>query len=436
MIEKLKLFYQNERFPFIVIAALGLIAWLNPSTFLWRDDWLYLSFYYAGNYDLFNGHLASEIKPLFQYILFAEFYIAGLHFAFYQIGNVVVLILSAFCFFSIATSFHIHRNVALFCSLLLLVHPVNFVNAFWIFQQCELLHILFLLLSILYFKKYLNDSKTLNLLLFGFFLLIQNYFFPNGIFFPILFLFAYLLMKPKGSVDKKFIFVVILIFGLHISHALYVQTKMVIGEGVMSNVFDKLDYFLKLLATSLYRIAIPNFSPRSSIVLNFLPLVAMITGMVMAFKAIGDKQKRSAILLGALGLIFSSIVLVITRYTQPEIHYYYSALHFPFYFLIIAVLIDHYVVFKKIYLMIGSVIILSGFEFLDFRGKNIFAFRNNSNRQLMELGLTSSQYVPFDDPCFLIDGYFGIDNYPESESAVILYRSLLPENKLIEGKKD
>ncbi|MEO7989458.1 MAG: hypothetical protein ABI663_07955 [Chryseolinea sp.] len=435
MIEKLKLFYQNEKFPFIVIIALGLIAWLNPSTFLWRDDWLYLSFYYEGNYDLFNGHLASEIKPLFQYVLFAEFYVAGLHFAFYQIVNVALLILSAFCFFSIAMSFNINRNVALFCSLLLLLHPVNFVNAFWIFQQCELFHIFFLLSSILYFKKYLDDSKTINLILFGFFLLIQNYFFPNGIFFPILFLFAYFLMKPKGVADKKFIFVVILIFALHLSHALYVQTKMVSGEGILLNIFDKLNYFVKLLATSLYRIAIPNFSPRASIVFNFLPLVALIILMIVTFKGIDDGPKRNAILLGALGLIFSSIVLVLTRYNQSEIHYYYSTLHFPFYFLIIAVLIDHYVVFKKSYLMIGAVLILMGFLLLDFRGKNIFAFRNESNKQQMELGLPYNQYVPFDDPCFLIDGYFGVNDYSESESAIILYRSLLPGNK-IKGNKD
>lgn len=79
MISALKEFQKNNSFYFIVITILGLIAWLNNETFLWRDDWLYLSYYYRGDFSFFNNHLAFEIKPLFQYVLFAEFYLAGVH---------------------------------------------------------------------------------------------------------------------------------------------------------------------------------------------------------------------------------------------------------------------------------------------------------------------------------------------------------------------
>jgi hypothetical protein len=429
VIKKIKHLYQNERFPFIVIAALGIIAWLNPSTFLWRDDWLYLSFYDKGNYDLFNGHLASEIKPLFQYVLFAEFYLAGPHFELFQAVNVLALVLGALCVYSIMQSFSLHRNASLFCTMLFLIHPISFVNAFWIFGQCELLHLLFLLLSILYFVRYLKNSRISTLLIFGIFLFVQNYFFPNGIFFPVLFAIAHFFFKKK--IDTKFIVMVVVVFSINIAHALYIQTKLVDGEGLIQNILPKVIYFAKLLSTSLYRLIIPNFNPRSEIILNLIPLVAFAAFISLTIKKIDADEKRNAILISLLGIFFSSVVLTLTRFKQVEIHYYYSALHFPFLFIIIAVYVDHYRLHEIRFFVWASTLVLAGFLILDFRGKNIFSVRNTLNRQRMEIGLLTNRYVPFDDPCFQIERYIDVGPYSDAEAAVVLYRVLIKDDKRV-----
>lgn len=427
MIEKLKIFSQTEKFPLIIITALGLIAWLNPGTFLWRDDWLYLGFYYNSNYTFFNGHLAAEIKPLFQYLLFAEFYFAGRHFEWFQAVNALALVFGALSFYRILQEFTLHRTVSLICTLLFLLHPVNFVNAFWIFGQCELLHMLFLLLSILYFTRYLKNNKTSTLIFFGIFLLVQNYFFPNGIFYPVLFIIAYFLIIRK--IEWKFSLTTMIVFSINMVHAFYIQTKMTGGEGMLQNILPKLVYFTKLLATSIYRLGIPNFSPRPEVTLNLIPLFALVTFIFLTIRKIATTEKRNAIVVGLLGLLFSSVILILTRFNQVEIHYYYTALHFPYLFVILAVYIDHYGLHKRKFLLGMSALVLVAFLSLDFRGKNIFATRNALNKKQMEIGLSTNQYKPFDDPCFQLEGYIHVSPYTDAEGAVVLYKTLLDQDK-------
>jgi hypothetical protein len=388
--------------PYLVLVVFGLIVWLNPDTFFWRDDWLYLSFYYQKQFALFNNHLAFEIKPLFQYFFFLEFLVMKSFMMGYQIINSLLLVGCSIYLYRVLLSFSIHKNAALFSAFLFVIHPVQFVNALWIFQQCELIHLLLLIASILYFKQYMETSTNSSLVRFGCCLFFQNYFFPNGLFYPVLFLIAYFGLKSKKSVDFKFLVLVVLILATHLAHALYIQSRLVLeGGGLSSHVKIKILYFFKIISISIWRVFIPNFSPNHSFLVTVAPLIACGFFIAIAYKMIVDKS-----------------------FNQPEVHYYYSALHFPYLFMLISLLFHYYVSFEKIAFKLIAVVLIGLLIVADYKGKRAFSYRNKLNAKRMEIALKSNQYKPYDDPCFSIPHYFQLEGHSEQESAVILYRSL------------
>lgn len=414
----------TKKLPYLVLVVLGLTVWINPDTFFWRDDWLYLSFYCQKQFALFNNHLAFEIKPLFQYFFFLEFRVMGSFMIGYQSINTLLLVGCSIYLYRVLLSFSIHRNAALFSASLFLVHPIQFVNALWIFQQCELIHLLLLIASILYFKQYMETSTISSLLRFGCCLFFQNYFFPNGLFYPIMFLFAYFGLKNTKSVDFKFLVMVVLILASHVAHALYIQSKLVLEGGLASNVKIKILYFFKIISISIWRMFIPNFSPNHSLLVIVAPLIACGFFIAIAYKKVVDRSIRELLFLSIAGIFFSSLILATTRFRQPEVHYYYSAWHFPYLFILISILVHYNVSFKKTAFKLITVILIVLFIVADYRGKRAFSYRNKLNAERMEIGLISNQYKPYDDPCFSIPHYFQFEGHSQSESAVILYRSL------------
>ena len=411
--------------PYLVLVVFGLIVWLNPDTFFWRDDWLYLSFYYQKQFALFNNHLAFEIKPLFQYFFFLEFLVMKSFMMGYQIINSLLLVGCSIYLYRVLLSFSIHKNAALISAFLFVIHPVQFVNALWIFQQCELIHLLLLIASILYFKQYMETSTNSSLVRFGCCLFFQNYFFPNGLFYPVLFLIAYLGLKSKKSVDFKFLVLVVLILATHLAHALYIQSRLVLEGGALtSHVKIKILYFFKIISISIWRVFIPNFSPNHSFLVTVAPLIACGFFIAIAYKKIVDIGIKELIFLSLMGMFFSSILLTMTRFNQPEVHYYYSALHFPYLFMLLSILVHYYVSFKKIAFKLIAVVMIGLLIVADFKGKRAFSYRNKLNAERMQVALKSNQYKPYDDPCFSIPHYFQLEGHSEQESAVILYRSL------------
>src|SRR6185369_9992511 len=108
-----------------LIVVLGMATWLNPDTFLWRDDWTFLAYYFKHDFSLFKGDLASDIKPLFQYAADLEFFLFRDHFLLYQAVNVSLLIGGALCAYHILKLLQIDKTISLLVSIFLLLHPVN-----------------------------------------------------------------------------------------------------------------------------------------------------------------------------------------------------------------------------------------------------------------------------------------------------------------------
>lgn len=416
---------KNDYLAFFILLAFGMVAWINVDTFIWRDDWTYLSYFYQRRFQLFNGNLAFEIKPLFHYVLFFEFYLFANHFWLFQSINVLLMITISLFFYKINRQFKIDSRIALVVSILLLLHPTNFVNLFWIFQQCELLHLACLFVCLYFFLQYIDLHSYTTMAIFIALLFFQNYFFPNGLFYPIFFVLLLVAWKNKLENHLLLFFATTGVFSVHALHAFYLQSKMNTVEGLFSNFFEKLLYFLKLSTNSVLRIVIPNFQPISSPLFNALIIASISAFLFWNHKKLSS-QSQKLVLLAVLGILFASITLVLTRFKQPEIHYYYTSLFIPFYLLIFAVYANHFFRFNRFTKIFAFFMIITSL-ILDSKAKMIFSTRNHANYLQMEKAIKTKRYEPFDDPFFLPNNsqkYISIGEYHESEAAVVLYNWL------------
>jgi hypothetical protein len=424
-----KLFFEKQRHAHLTIVALATVAWINPTSFLWRDEWTYLLYYYQNNFELFNGNFSFDVKPLYHYFLFFQFKVFADHFALYQLLNVLLFICCGLLFWKIVHQFQIEFQTALIMTLFYVLHPVNFVNLFWIFEQCELLHLVLILLAVLCFIRYLQKPTEALLLSYGVALALQNFFFPNGTFYSIFFLLWLIidryLLKPSQS-DKlswKIISVTILVFLLHLSHAIYIKGKMDQQYGLFSNLSMKFAFFLEFFTNTLLRLFIPNLKPLPFII-NLLITAIFVGSLAVLFKKVDLKLKR-LLLFASLAWIFASITLSLTRYDAQIILYYYTTLALPFAVMVLMVVVVHFRLLDRVFLKYIACVWIAVFLLLDFRGKRIFASRNKANIEKMKEAIKTRNYMPFDDPYFL-PGEQRLDLKPYSyhEAPVVLYEFL------------
>jgi hypothetical protein len=410
---------------YLILTVVAAAVWMNGDTFLWRDDWLYLLLYRHTTWSLFNGNAASDIKPLFQYLLFPQFYGFGTHFLLYQLLNVGLLALNACLIHAVLERLHVERPLAWAGAFIMLLHPTNFVNANWIFGQCELAHLTLVLAAFLFFFSNADRPGWRNALAYGTALLLQNYFFPDGIFLPLLFI---LLMLTMTCWDFRMAMISLAVFGVHLVHAFYIQHQVadpsIQTAGLFANPIEKITFLFVLLGNSCWRMIIPNFDIAHPFIVNVLPL-AMLTGAaVIVFR----KSRHSVLFLsGFAGLLFSSVLLMLTRYRLSVVPYYYTSLHLPYFIMLLAAfggcvsqgrLASRAVTIC--WLAIGVGMILPA-----FRGKKIFAVRNQANRGRMEFALDhNADYQPVDDPAIAIEQYISLDHTSSNRTAVILYRTL------------
>ncbi len=169
---------------------------------------------------------------------------------------------------------------------------------------------------------------------------------------------------------------------------------------------------------------IPNFGLTGAILIDILPFLILFVLLAIYFK---QNKQRNLLLLGALGLLFSSVILAVTRYQLKVIPYYYTSLHLPYLVILLAVFSNsfapHFVRRKATGIFV--LFSLIGLILLDFKGKKIFAERNRSNQTQMEFALqNSSDFDPTDDPALDIEHYISLQDATSYKTAVILYRNL------------
>ncbi len=149
--------------------------------------------------------------------------------------------------YQILKAFNIDIVIAGLGSFVFLLHPTNFVNAFWIFGQCELVHLSLLLICILSFKRYLDQPSLYYASVYALSLFLQNYFFPNGIFLPLMFLLIWVFHNGVRGMNKRFLLINLVVLILNIVHAAYIQAHLketsIQTAGLLSSIPDKIASF-------------------------------------------------------------------------------------------------------------------------------------------------------------------------------------------------
>lgn len=407
----------------ILLTAVGILVWTNLETFLWRDDWLYLQFFLGEGPSTFLHHFASDVKPLYQYVLFTQFSIFGTSFHLYQLVNVVLMIVCSFAMYHLLLAFDIPWAYALPGSLIYLVHPTNFVNVFWISGQCELIHITLVLFSFLFYRKFTLSPGMGALAAFVICLFVQNLFFANGIFYPLAFLLLELL-RGRNS-DRRLTAIAGLVFTAHLAFALFISKGMSTGEspGLFDKLPEKILFFFSFTANSITRLIVPNAVNAPQTITHWLAFIALI-GIVGYTVRL---RKQDELLLPAFVALFSAcIMLTLFRSSTSEMPYYYTSLQIPFLILVcVSLFRSTFKILATSRLNLGWIAILFLFAYGDLRAKKIFANRNRDNRLRLELALVSGRvYEPGDDPALALPGYISVNGKSSGESAVILYEQL------------
>src|SRR6185369_16057504 len=122
-------------------------------------------------------------------------------------------------------------------------------------------------------------------------------------------------------------------------------------------------------AVSAWRMVVPNFKPVNSSLLNFLPFIVLSLTGAITYKNIFIQQHKGSLLLACISLIFSSAVLGLTRYTQAEIHYYYSCLIFFYMCIPLAIYLECYGLKYKRLLVAAMSLVLAGLMVISFQSK-------------------------------------------------------------------
>lgn len=407
-----------------ILIVIGLITWVNPDSFIWRDEWTFLAYFHNGNFQLLNGNPMFEVKPLFHYFLFAEFWLFGTNFFLYQLINAVLLTISGILFYEILLTFEIQPLAALLFALFYQIHPINFINGFWIFSQCEAIHLVLLLGALLAFQNYCAKGELRTLILFGGLLTLQNFFFPNGTFYSVLFLFFYLFVNRGKDFDARFAWTIALVFTIHLTHALYISIHYPLQNGLFSKLDKKALYAAELIANSIVRIIVPNASPFGSVAINLSIIGGFGFLSYFGYRKVASNAQK-CLLLTLAGILFAAVTLVLTRFESPEILYYYTSLQLPFFVLSLAIIGNYLWTTVNKLITVALVVVLMGFSFADYKGKQIFASRNRANEAQMKEALIHRSYKPFDDPYFLPHDYNGLyQSVEDPEAAVLLYESL------------
>ncbi len=409
---------------FIVLA---LLVWVDPFAFFKSDDWSFIMRYASNDYlsggYIFEGH-GAHVIPLFKSIYYLELSVFGKNALCFQILSVLLWGILSYAFFKLCQQINPSKSaLALLISLLFCLHP-NFADIlYWIFQQGVILHLLFQILTILYYFIYLKERTSGKLFLFLILLIGQNYFFGNGVLFPCLFIF-HSILEDRKLLSKH----LVVLIGIQIIF-LVIQKSFSQEEIGILSVFENsasiVISFLKLIYVSVTRFFfIRNFAG------SYLLALALLLFFIQAYFAFRNHGKL--FFFSIVYLVISTISMAIGRsqiasMPENEIHYYYSILLFPPLFMMLFLALSGFRT-KQHHKIITGVLTVYAIVFtaVNIQAKRIYSYRNFKNKEAMNNAVLYSKinYYPFDDAMFSNGQNLYLDNILNPE----VQKSLLKNN--------
>jgi hypothetical protein len=418
---RINFFTNNIKFNYLIFFmffVLVFVFWKSGFYFFWRDDWTYLIILDKKPLSLFYGEFQLDTKPLFPYVFLIEKTLFGINAIFYHWVNLFLFAILSFTVYLLTDILFKNKALSLITGLFFLVHPSNFITIEWAFASCEIIHLIFQLLSLYYLIKYIYKHKIKHLLFSVIFLITQNLFFPNGIFLPFIAIILAIIYKAKrikqiiliSSLSFLILFIIQYVINIRYS----IEIHNILNFSVIGQIIN---YYYLFIATSISRLFYMPTHFESSIVYQIIPLLYLC---ILVYAIYKFKKIRKEIFILLLWLFLSSITIPIVRYGLTDVNYYYtSLLIIPLLMILIVILNEYYIYYiRNRYIKLSkknrrAIITLMGCLIFIFLSLNfvinqhaisIFETRNFFNESQMQKAIKNhSDYVPYDDPCVSMD---------------------------------
>lgn len=213
--------FSNKWNPFVIIIGIGFLLYLKSIffdfTYLDDNNLILENQYFLSNIaniynsffiDVFNSVNTSAFyyRPLLTISFILDYQIGGLSPIIYHFTNLIIHITSACLVFIFLTKLNYKKTISFLFSLIFLIHPVLTQAVSWVPGRNDSLLALFVLSSFIFFKKYLDDEKTKNLILSLIFFALGIFTKESGLFLLFIFFIYLLFIYRDFKKLKKFDF--------------------------------------------------------------------------------------------------------------------------------------------------------------------------------------------------------------------------------------
>jgi len=395
----------------LTLVSLAFLVWRMDFNFFWRDDWNFLEDMRHVSWAYFIQDHFGHVKPLFKLTYYIQLRLFGTNAIFFSYMNILFLGLCNYLVYRIMRTIATDHSAWL-TAVLLTIHPVMFQYVGWSFEQCISLHLLFQVLAVYHFLLWHRDGKDLRLIAVALLTVVQNYFFGNGLFIPLLFGAGVLLFADHGRKIK-----VAIAFLLLFAFFMVVQITFGGDRGSVDLTFSALPGMISggihLLGVNSARL----FFIHERLAGSATPWIAtlLFTALVVLALMRQDRDRRLAWFHMLWFLLAFCSVPIVRRDELAHMaipHYYTVLAAVPF-----AFLVEHAVGGSPRWKLIPAriwkplaVLGTIGILLLDQELKGIMSFRHFRNEQMMMKSLQDgSPYHGFDDPYFSTSKIYVVD---------------------------
>lgn len=386
-----------------VLVCIAFLFWRVDFNFFWRDDWYFLDGMRAFGWRYLIDPHFGHVQPFYKLLFYLQLRLFGTNAIAYSYVNILFFALGNYAVFRLVRSLS-SVSAAWITSLALTMHPLMFNHVGWTFEQCVSHQLLFQVLAVAAFLHWARGGEHRSLRWALVFTVVQNYFFGNGLFMPMLFAAASLVFPAVRPVRWKAAAGFGALFVLFVLVQLRFGGDRDDGALTLANIPAMLSgaWFLLGMDTSRY------FFLREYIAGPITPWVSIAVFAAFILLAVlrRDRERVTALFLSGWFLVsFWSIPMVRqTKLLEQSVPHYYSVLCI----IPVALLVEHALGGRRWWKMLPSRLLLPGAALavlvlflLDRQLMGMVSFRSFRNQQLMMKSLQDgTPYYGFDDPCF------------------------------------
>lgn len=410
----------NYAYIFIILLLLVIAYWKMGTNFFWRDDWACMYIFKEWGLGYLSQSYAGHFFPLFYIVYCAELYLFGVNADLYHYVNLLAYAGLCFSFFLLCHYTSKNKLLSFVFTFYLLAHPLNFMMVLHTYELCEIIHILFQILFVLYFLKYLENKSPKHLIFSCALLFFQAFFYDNGLLMPLLVIVASWIynLKKQNGIIFSIIFLMLTFLFLFIHYYFIGKTTLQQSPHMFSlaKIFEDLPLviwaFIKFASITVSRSFLlfdKLIGETGCIIFSFLFFSFIF---YCSYKI---KEVRKDMVFALYWMILTCIAIPIVRYKIIFFPYYYSCLSLApvLYilfivlkginehssrFLIIEKFKNNFIKYNPAYALTAAIFFILIF-IADQHLVNIFEYRNIKNKEAMELAIkNNTAFQPFDDP--------------------------------------